>query len=641
MTMASHGRIICTALALLAIATRAPAQEQFNSNTGSGGGPQSCDEAYSETEQQIVAAGIIIDANFKKQEIDCNGDPGCRRAAGEEYTAQQRDIAKQQVDAGAQHETCVAQAEGGNGGAPSAPAGAPQHPLQGYVSNQPAAPGGGNKSPLFYLNNALNDAMARIPGGSQGLQRAGQAASQVDKTINGGLNNASRAASQVDKTINGGLNDAARKMKAIRDAMAGDMVNKWTHPMSPQTAVTEVATAWAGNAAGVGLGAGAGTLLKGGVAGGVAKAATQAGKAAFKAAGEEAAVTAGAGSALRGAASATGGGANGGGPTGGGASGGGPIGGGPAGESGGPTGGGVASGGGASGGGGNLASNGATGQNGPPLKGKIGGGAGPNNEGISPTTGNGGPGQRVASNGGQPASEGGPPASESAPPDESGPGAGNKAQFPPAPNPISRGMSPEVDETLKAIAKKKKWLIFVRDSNPGGARWVGKPGYAAKPQALKAKSIPYDPAKPLEEQPYAGLVRADKLTDGEIKLGYKLDPGTGLVSQGGKHFYSDIDVHGVYDTAGNDVTRQFWAELTKPQYRTNALQDLIQHFPHDWWRFRNNPAVAGPNFGPQVGGGKTVTAYLPDSTVQLSTVQQMKALYTQNNINFSSLYPHH
>jgi len=81
--------------------------------------------------------------------------------------------------------------------------------------------------------------------------------------------------------------------------------------------------------------------------------------------------------------------------------------------------------------------------------------------------------------------------------------------------------------------------------------------------------------------------------------------------------------------------------MKNPQYRNGPLQELIQHYPQDWWQYRNNPAVAGTNYGPQVGGGKTVTAYLPDSTVQLNTVQQMKALYTQNNINFSSVYPHH
>ena len=247
--------------------------------------------------------------------------------------------------------------------------------------------------------------------------------------------------------------------------------------------------------------------------------------------------------------------------------------------------------------------------------------------------GNGGPGE--------PAGGGNAP-SKPAPSDESsGPSAGSE-EFPPASDPVSRGMPPSVDNALKALAKKNKWIIVVRDSNPAAERWVGQEGYLPKPQALKAKSIPYDPAQPMSEQPYAGLVRADKLSPLEKQLGYKIDPGTGLVSQDGKYFYSDIDLHGVYDSAGNDVTRQFFNELMKnPQYRNTSLPDLIQHYPQDWWQFRNNPEVAGTNYGPQVGGGKTATAYLPDSTVRLETLAQMKALYSENNINFSWLYPHH
>jgi len=242
---------------------------------------------------------------------------------------------------------------------------------------------------------------------------------------------------------------------------------------------------------------------------------------------------------------------------------------------------------------------------------------------------------------GEPAGGGNSP-SKPAPGDESSGPSGANEEFPPASDPVSRGMPPSVDNALKALAKKNKWIIVVRDSNPAAERWVGQEGYLPKPQALKAKSIPYDPAKPMSEQPNAGLVRADKLSPLEKQLGYKIDPGTGLVSQDGKYFYSDIDLHGVYDSAGNDVTRQFFNELMKnPQYRNSSLQDLIQHYPQDWWQFRNNAEVAGSNYGPQVGGGKTATAYLPDSTVRLETLAQMKALYSENNINFSWLYPHH
>src|SRR5271168_176954 len=93
-------RVFRVVVALLAIATRVQAQDQFNSSSGSeagsGGTAQSCNQAYFDTERQIVVAGTLVDANFKKQEIDCNGDQSCRRAAGKEYDAQLREIAKQQ-----------------------------------------------------------------------------------------------------------------------------------------------------------------------------------------------------------------------------------------------------------------------------------------------------------------------------------------------------------------------------------------------------------------------------------------------------------------------------------------------------------------------------------------------------------------
>ena len=270
------------------------------------------------------------------------------------------------------------------------------------------------------------------------------------------------------------------------------------------------------------------------------------------------------------------------------------------------------------------------GANGRPLSGNVDSSGEP---AAGNAAGNGGPGEPAG---------GGEAPSKPAPSDESsGPGGGNE-EFPPASDPVSRGMPPAVDNALKALAKKNKWIIVVRDSNPAAERWVGQEGYLPKPQALKAKSIPYDPAKPMSEQPNAGLVRADKLSPLEKQLGYKIDPETGLVSQDGKLFYSDIDVHGVYDSAGNDVTKKFFNELIKnPQFRNSPLQDLIQHYPQDTWQFRNNPEVAGTNYGPQVGGGKTATAYLPDSTVSLETLAQMKALYAENKINFSWIYPNH
>jgi hypothetical protein len=504
-------RVTCLVVALLAICANANAQDEFNSSSGSqNGNGQSCQQTYSDTERQIVIARDLVDSNFKKQEIGCNGDPGCRRAAGEEYVQQQQELAKQQVDAEAQYTICKTEASGGNTGAPqssgSAPVsgggsnpapGTPQYPYRGYVSNQPQAPSRGNQGPPSLLQ-ALNDAAgSAYPGGPQVLQRAGVQASQVDKTINNGLN------------------DAARKSKAIADAMRQDLINKWTHPMDPGTALTQVIEAWAGNA----FGAGAGAAAKVGSEGGSF---WKAAKAAASAAAEEGKVTAGFKQTAKAATSV----------------------------------------------------------------------AGSNNE------------------------------------------------FPPAPPPQQRGMLPTVDDTLRKIAKEKNWKIVVRDGNPAAPRFYGKQGYYPKGPGLKAKSAKLDTNKPLSEQPNAGLA-SDELTPEEEARGYVRDPATGLVSQGGRHFYSDMDIHGVYDSAGNDVTEQFFDEIIKRQYRDNPIQDVVQHGTHDTWAKRNDPTVAGANYGPQVGDGKTVTVYSPGSTVQLSSISQMKSFYTQNGMNWAALYPNH
>lgn len=289
---ASTARVICLALAVIAITVRAQAQEEFNSNSG-GGTAQSCQQSYDDTQRQIGVAGTLIDANFKKQEIDCNGDPECRRAAGKEYQAQGRDLAKQRVDASAQYYICREQ-EAGSGGYATPPGspGSPQNPLRGYVSNLPGSLSGGNQPPqnlgggsqppqtfsggnqptsnrgtqptskggklappvlqaLDALDAAAGAAADKLlPGGSQGLQRAGAAASQVDKAINQGLNDSARKASQVDKTINQGLNDAARKTEAIREQLA----KQWTEQKTPEQAFQMVAEAWFGNAAGAAAG---------------------------------------------------------------------------------------------------------------------------------------------------------------------------------------------------------------------------------------------------------------------------------------------------------------------------------------------------------------------------------------------------
>ena len=271
-----------------------------------------------------------------------------------------------------------------------------------------------------------------------------------------------------------------------------------------------------------------------------------------------------------------------------------------------------------------VVSNGSGGSN-PPLK-----------TGVTET------GDPGANTGGEPNGQGGAPSNgtNQGKPGSSGP---KPAEYPAARPATLRGMTAKTDQTLQQIAKKKGWTIFTRDSNPGAARFIGQPGYVPKPQYIKLKSTPYDPSVPLYEQPNAGLVTTKGAPPAEVQAleaqGYQVD-GDGILSKDGNRFYSDVDLHGVYDAAGNDAFPQFLQELTKPEYNDDSyLQWLVQHSSHDGWLGRNDLKIAGSNVGPQAGNGKSVTAYTPNSQASLDSIAQLRRFYMENNIDFDRLYP--
>ncbi len=108
---------ICV-MPLVVLAAPARAQDRFNANTGGGtAGP--CEQTYLDGQRQIVTARMLNDAQYKKAKIDCNGKSDCIRAAQKQYETTQRDIAKQQTDASAQHDICRAKAQMGGGTLPA------------------------------------------------------------------------------------------------------------------------------------------------------------------------------------------------------------------------------------------------------------------------------------------------------------------------------------------------------------------------------------------------------------------------------------------------------------------------------------------------------------------------------------------
>lgn len=204
-----------------------------------------------------------------------------------------------------------------------------------------------------------------------------------------------------------------------------------------------------------------------------------------------------------------------------------------------------------------------------------------------------------------------------------------------------RGMLASDDKAFRELAVKLKLFLIVRDSNKAAVRFTGKPGYLPKPEALKAKTI-----KAPSSDPNLGLVRAhpkdpeliislakDKLTyqqyvDQLRADGFEVGPAPHYLVQDQKtkaNFYSDIDLHGVYDERG----QQRWTPSMKDELLNPLLSDrLIQHGPHDCWEKRNSPK-AKTNRGPQ----PPVTVYTPDGLVySLQSAAHMQAFYAQRKL---------
>lgn len=213
----------------------------------------------------------------------------------------------------------------------------------------------------------------------------------------------------------------------------------------------------------------------------------------------------------------------------------------------------------------------------------------------------------------------------------------HKTHFPPAPDPLKRGMPLEDHKQLAKLAVGEKKIILVRDSNPWAMRWAGRPRHAPKPQDVKAKTIPYDPKKSPQDNQFAGLASAKGISDADrralLQKGYTIRGKEEIiVDPKGNRLYSDTDLHGVYDLNGHDA----WSSDIQQKMNDSFLENMVQHGPQDNWPDRNNLGVAGPNAGPK----PPVTAYLPDGTTQhLKTIPQMKQFYTANGIDWNSLYP--
>ncbi len=220
---------------------------------------------------------------------------------------------------------------------------------------------------------------------------------------------------------------------------------------------------------------------------------------------------------------------------------------------------------------------------------------------------------------------------------------------------LARGI-PLVDhKALQAKAQEKGWNIVVRDSNPLAMKWIGHPNAVAKPMDVKAKTLKpptpeqqrrMSPAEKLQEkqkEPYYGLASAHGMTSGELSLlrlkGYGVDDPTKgylLRTPAGKWMYSDIDIHGIYDRAGNDA----WPKTPDgerallDELNDSTLVRMFEHPPQDNFARRNDPT--GPSFGPQ----PPATVYTHDGrNLFVDSVAAMQSAYRELGIDWSRIYP--
>lgn len=213
-------------------------------------------------------------------------------------------------------------------------------------------------------------------------------------------------------------------------------------------------------------------------------------------------------------------------------------------------------------------------------------------------------------------------------------------------SPMDRGLLLADENYLKQLAASKGLVFLVRDSTPPALRWIGQPGHQAKPMAIKGKTLREEdlPAgfSPAQKKQYVGLASAKYMTPEDRKklmaAGYIIQANEPqlILDQDGSKFYSDTDLHGVYDMNGNNA----WSGGLEQQLKCGTVDQGIQHPPHDNWPDRNNEAIAGQNVGPQIGDGKSITAILPNGqTLRICNLDQMKQLYKAIGVNFNRIYP--
>lgn len=211
-------------------------------------------------------------------------------------------------------------------------------------------------------------------------------------------------------------------------------------------------------------------------------------------------------------------------------------------------------------------------------------------------------------------------------------------------HPNKRGMRIRDDHALSRAAEDSGNIVLVRDSNPAALDYLGKKGYKPKPEKMKVKTRKTDPNKGLaaadpESPDLKELLQEKGLTYDEYvkslkKEGLTVYPDEGYIVRDidGDAFYSDYDLHGVYNFK---TGKNAYSDGVRDDLNGRFGEELVQHGPHDLWKKRLLKE-AGVNRGPK----PPVTAYMPDgSKLQLKTIEDMKAFYKKHDIKWDTIYP--
>lgn len=222
---------------------------------------------------------------------------------------------------------------------------------------------------------------------------------------------------------------------------------------------------------------------------------------------------------------------------------------------------------------------------------------------------------------------------------------------------LARGITLMDHKALQAMAQDKGLNIIVRDSSPYASKWIGHPDAVSKGVDIKAKTLKppsqyelagMSAAQKAQEklkEPHYGLVSAHGMKSGELSLlqlkGYKVDdPSKGFLirTPEGKMIYSDIDIHGLYDRAGNDAWPKTPAgeSILLRDMNETTLERMFRHGPQDNFTRRNDPN--GPSYGPQ----PPATIYTHDGQVLfINSIASLKSAYHDLGIAWEKIYPNH